>query len=171
MNHPIRVTLSVTTLLLAACGGAPFVALEGAPIAFEDGGSTFDAGTHADANGVVGAEAGALDAARDTGQDAHELADALSDSAPAIDAADAAPACTTRPPLSTSCGTAPAITYPANVCLLVNGTYAGQPTPSACASWCTFTCACLVNVCPSTAPFPYCTQHADGTILVECGTS
>lgn len=89
--------------------------------------------------------------------DAGDVGDATD--ASSIDAAKDSPACASQPPVAVdrgNCGTTGAWSSPAQFCLLETGAtgsgYTLQDTPAACASWCTYTCACLIaaGVCPGT---------------------
>ena len=170
MSRPIlREALSVTTLLLtSACGGAPFQALEprdiaDAAIPLPELEASVDA-NKSESDSSVSLDAGELDAqpARDAGLDV-------------IDAADSAPACTSKAAVVIQCGVgAPLISEPGTICVYVSNQHGASDnaisTPSACANWCTFTCACLLDagLCAPGTPQMTCSLNADGTIRINC---
>ena len=188
MNHPTdkgaRVVWLVWAVAALGCGGAPFSSID-APL--PDGGSLgvtlgdagvpgeLDAGPGSD-TGISGQDTGStqLDAAPD-----HETTAA--DAEPPVDAApltdsSSPPACATEPPIPAG-GACAAIdvVMPTSLCVDLESKSGSStvalPTPAACASWCTFTCACLdtTTVCGTgTMTFCYADTGAHGLLHVTC---
>lgn len=146
--------IAVATLVFTVrCGGSPFVADEIAAIDGESPAPTVDSGAF-----VV--DAGETDAPTDKGPQDGGL-DALIPLAEAgVDAAipgsdggrdggelvDAGPACATKAPIAWVCASAATVLAPSEFCsndLSAPYTISAQAIPAACASWCTYTCACL----------------------------
>lgn len=129
----LLLALALVFVPLTACGGA----------------SVAD-GLFADAGHVGGPPIG------EPAIDAGAVGDATY--ASSIDAAKDSPACASQPSVAVdkdNCGTTGAWSSPAQFCELEmgpSGGYTVQNTPAACASWCTYTCACLIaaGVCPGT---------------------
>jgi hypothetical protein len=154
--------------ILAACGGAEFT---NAIAVSEDAGIAVDAGYDAGSS-----DAGSSNVV-DAGVVAFKDSGAPSDSAlldnGALDAGiDTGVSCITRSAMTESaCDTT--VTYPNNFCAFVitaavsAGEYVIETTPAACAAWCDFSCACLVEAgaCPGQAD---CWPRPDGTLTLEC---
>jgi hypothetical protein len=103
--------------------------------------------------------------ARDSAIDAQDSAQSIVDSS-------IADTCSTSP-MPENCGITPA-QEPSTLCVfqitatVSTGEYITIPTPSACASWCTFSCACLLTAKACGTGTPSCMPHVDGTIILEC---
>lgn len=146
--------------LLSACGGASFT-MGPTDLSRPDGG-TSDNWT--DDGGSTRIDAGVGDAfadastppAKDSGGTTTATDASSSPDGKAPPDGSGSAACTTEGPVTLECGpqATPTATYPGQLCLSVLNTAGGGleaiPTPAACASWCTFTCACLIDagVCP-----------------------
>lgn len=134
------------------CGGNPF-------IAFDDGG---DGGALEDdaAPDVAEAAVDAADAGAEAGDDGEAAVDAPGIDAPGVDApgddvADDhydAPVCVTGQPFGCNGDNTPAerVVPPGQMCYCAQGSCGGQygvdPTPPACATCETYTCACIEAV-------------------------
>ena len=166
-----RVSRCGLVLWVVACGGVPFV---GVATSGADAGPVVSAldGDILDAEVVLDASPGLSDV---TSPPEHDAAPPPADSNAPADAnmPETALPCTSKPPITVECGTGPTLTYPTSVCLSVGDklgyTYESSLTPTACNSWCTFTCSCLAanNVCPA-GDTPNCQPNTDGTIVVAC---
>jgi hypothetical protein len=160
-------------LLAAACGGSPF------EISADDAGSrvvdataaeaSVDSATEASIDGTVSNDAGNSDSgiALDSSVlDSGERLDA------GIDVIEV-DSCATRPSVTNSSCAGQEITYPSNFCLFLitdavsTGEYMTEITPAACASWCTFTCACLIEAGTCGTGAPACMFYSTSFIL-EC---
>jgi hypothetical protein len=149
-------------LLASACGGAEFVLAASPP---EDGGVTAEGGAEGGPSGVEAGDAGRADGGAPT------LPEADGD-APDVDAA--LPACATVPSVLQNCSPAPA-NVPTSTCMYLcrdGGTdciIETLTTPPQCNSWCTFTCACLVDagICGSNT-VAICQGDLFTPITLEC---
>ena len=164
-------------LVASACGGSAFL-LESPPP--DDGGllgaSERDAGSDASAPELdSGTAPGMVDAAPSDAappQASLDASEAGHDAGPP----DTGPPCASMPPVTRDCSTTLQDTFPGNVCIEIENDVADtlmvEATPAACATWCTFTCDCLVDsgVCPSGTTTISCLPRADGTINVVCVT-
>lgn len=163
---------------MAGCGGAPFTAID-EPL-FDGGtvGSSHeDAGDpgELDAGSRPDVEASELDAAPDHAASGEDAAEPVEAAAPGLDSA-APPACATEPPVAAGGACAAVdVVMPTSLCVDVEtkggSSTISQPTPAACASWCTFTCECLdtTAVCGAgTMTFCYADTGAHGLLHVTC---
>jgi hypothetical protein len=158
-------------LLASACGGAEFVLAASPPEDGDGGGVRAEGGlTGVGRPGDAGAD----------GAPAFEDAGGPGDAADAASHEDAALACATEAPQQQNCGEGIA-TYPTSLCALychdggdcAPGFAGPIPTPTQCASWCTFTCACLAEagVCGPGSGITSCTQGGLGRpIDLGCGS-
>lgn len=153
-------------VVLAACGGSPFAMApaelgsyspDDARAPADDAADDLLAPDASPDAPVAHVDAGSVDAALSI--DAQQATDAAGDS------------CATEPPELASCGTAPETTYPAHYCVQNSAGYSAVTTPAACASWCAFTCACLIanGVCPDPAHVDCETDYYGDPIRVTCG--
>lgn len=165
----ISVVIGAIAIALMGCGGAPFTfdanasALDAGNLATDKDSASFDAtGSPVWQRDSASFDVENKDSESSQDSDAPTSGDS---SAPLQDSATAPEACTDQPPKAWPCPTTAMANLPDQTCLATNNK-AGDTdsivnTPSACATWCTYTCECLLKNFVCTTGTVTCIQFSD----------